>query len=78
MIDKNNYNLLEHNTFGINEECRRYVSFNTEEELMQLLHACSSAFRPPTIDSRRGKQHPLDKKIRGNRLAFSNTWHRGD
>ena len=37
MIDKTNYNLLNHNTFGINEECRRYVSFNTEEELLYVL-----------------------------------------
>ena len=37
MIDKINYNLLEHNTFGINEECKRYVSFDTEEELLQVL-----------------------------------------
>lgn len=49
MIDKNNYNLLEHNTFGINEECRRYVSFNTEEELMQLLHALQPSDLPLLI-----------------------------
>lgn len=41
MIDEKNYSLLRHNTFGIEGRCRRYVEFDTAEELHQVL---------PTID----------------------------
>ena len=33
MKDLRNYNLLSHNTFGIDVECKRFVSFETTEEV---------------------------------------------
>ncbi len=32
MTDKSNYNLLRHNTFGIDVKCRRFVEFTSAEE----------------------------------------------
>lgn len=67
MIDKINYNLLEHNTFGINEECRRYVSFDTEEELLQVLQALQPSDLPFLILGG-GSNLLLTKKFEGTVL----------
>ena len=37
MIDIQDYNLLNDNTFGIEETCRRYISFDTVDELRKVL-----------------------------------------
>ena len=37
MIDKKNYSLLGHNTFGIEAKCRRYVEFASTEEAAKAL-----------------------------------------
>ncbi len=41
MIDKENYSLLKHNTFGIEAKCRRYVEFATIEEAVKELPSIS-------------------------------------
>ena len=37
MKDIRNYQLLKHNTFGIDAACKRFVEFTTESELVRLL-----------------------------------------
>ena len=37
MRDFHDYNLLAHNTFGIEALCRRFVEFDTVDELQQLV-----------------------------------------
>ena len=37
MKDIRNYQLLKHNTFGIDAACKRFVEFTTESELVHLL-----------------------------------------
>ncbi len=37
MIDEENYSLLEHNTFGIDAKCRRFIEFATVEEASSML-----------------------------------------
>ena len=37
MRTEENYSLLEHNTFGIDARCRRFVEYDTPEELAQLV-----------------------------------------
>jgi len=41
--DESNYNLLQHNTFGISETCQRFIEFSSVEELMQILPAIKAA-----------------------------------
>ncbi|MBR1666973.1 MAG: UDP-N-acetylmuramate dehydrogenase [Bacteroidaceae bacterium] len=37
MKDYSNYSLLKHNTFGMDVKAKRYVEYNSEEELQQLI-----------------------------------------
>ncbi|MGN0281050.1 MAG: UDP-N-acetylmuramate dehydrogenase [Prevotella sp.] len=46
MKDVRNYNLLKHNTFGIEAHCRRFVEFDTIEELKELCCSLTSADQP--------------------------------
>lgn len=39
---QNNYNLLHNNTFGISASCRKFVEFNTVDELLSLLPELSA------------------------------------
>lgn len=45
-MDKRNYSLKKHNTFGIDAQCRRYVEFNDEDELKFIIHSLSDADKP--------------------------------
>ena len=36
MVDKVNYSLLSHNTFGINAKCRRFMEYNSVEEAQEI------------------------------------------
>lgn len=49
MIDIQDYNLLNDNTFGIEETCRRYVSFDTVNELREVLLSLTPADSPLLI-----------------------------
>ena len=42
MIDKKNYSLLPHNTFGIDARCRRFVEYETLEEARQLVRSLTA------------------------------------
>ena len=46
MTDKTNYNLLANNTFGISEECRRFIQFDSVEELRGVLLSLTPADLP--------------------------------
>ena len=46
MKDFRHYNLLKHNTFGITAYCRRFVEFDSVEELRTLCHSLTSADQP--------------------------------
>lgn len=46
MKDFRHYNLLSHNTFGIVAHCRRFVEFDTEEQLEELCHSLTDADHP--------------------------------
>lgn len=39
MFERNDYNLLKHNTFGISAECDRFVEYENEDEAAQLARA---------------------------------------
>lgn len=49
MIDKSNYSLLHHNTFGIDARCRRFVEYNSTEEARQLVRSLTEADLPLLI-----------------------------
>ena len=46
MNDVSNYSLLEHNTFGINVKCDRFVEFSSVDELKQTVLALSDNDKP--------------------------------
>lgn len=46
MKDFINYNLLRHNSFGIEAHCRRFIEFDTVDELMALCHSLTDADQP--------------------------------
>lgn len=46
MKDFRHYNLLKHNTFGIEAHCRRFIEFDTVEELKALCHSLTDTDRP--------------------------------
>lgn len=49
MLDIQNYSLLNNNTFGIDESCRRYIQFDTTDELRQVLASLSPEDQPLLI-----------------------------
>lgn len=49
MIDIKNYSLLNNNTFGIDETCRRYIQFDTREECVEVVKSLTDADRPLLI-----------------------------
>lgn len=49
MTDKRDFNLLEYNTFGISETCRRFISFNTIEELLDALRRLTADDMPVMV-----------------------------
>ena len=49
MKDIRNYNLLNNNTFGISETCRRYIEFETKDELRNVILSLTDADRPLLI-----------------------------
>ena len=49
MIEKFNFSLLKHNTFGIDARCRRFVEFDSVEELQQVALSLSDSDHPLLI-----------------------------
>ena len=49
MIDKKNYSLLAHNTFGIDVRCRRFVEYGSVEEAQELVRALTPEDGPLLI-----------------------------
>ena len=49
MKDEKNYSLLNNNTFGIDESCRRFVEFSSVDELKQLVLSLEDSDRPLLI-----------------------------
>lgn len=49
MIDIRNYSLLNNNTFGIDETCRRYIQFDTRDECIEVVRSLTDADRPLLI-----------------------------
>lgn len=49
MKDIKDYNLLNNNTFGIDETCRRFVEFDTVDELRDVISSLTDADRPLLI-----------------------------
>jgi len=47
--DIKDYNLLNNNTFGIDETCRRFVEFDTVDELRDVISSLTDADRPLLI-----------------------------
>lgn len=46
MIERYDYNLLKHNTFGINVKCRRFLEYASTHEAVQLVGMLTEADRP--------------------------------
>lgn len=46
MKDLRNFSLLEHNTFGIDANCRRYIEFASEDEAVAIVNGLTDADRP--------------------------------
>ena len=46
MRDLRDYSLLEHNTFGIDARCRRFLEFDSVEEAVRMVHSLSAADEP--------------------------------
>lgn len=46
MLDLLNYSLLNNNTFGIDERCRRYIQFDTREECIEIVKSLTDADKP--------------------------------
>jgi len=49
MVDKNNYNLLAHNTFHVSATCRRFIEFASIEELRQVFELLKTTSQPVLI-----------------------------
>ena len=49
MKDIRNYSLLEHNTFGIEAKCRRFLEYDTVEEAQKIVRGLSAADSPLLI-----------------------------
>ena len=49
MIDKKNYSLLAHNTFGIDVRCRRFVEYGSVEEAQELVRTLTPEDGPLLI-----------------------------
>ncbi len=73
MINKKNYNLLHHNTFGINASCRRFVSFNNQQELHEALSTLTpkdAPFMPLGEGSNLLLVHDYDGTILYSQIKF--------
>lgn len=46
MLDRKNYSLQQHNTFGIDARCRRFIAFDSKEELQQALSTLTPQDEP--------------------------------
>ena len=46
MKDFYDFNLKEHNTFGIDVKCRRFIEFESVDELLQIVNSLTDADRP--------------------------------
>lgn len=46
MKDFYNFNLKEHNTFGIDVKCRRFIEFESVDELLQIVNSLTDADKP--------------------------------
>ncbi len=46
MKDFYGFNLKEHNTFGIDVKCRRFIEFESVEELLQIVNSLTDADKP--------------------------------
>ena len=46
MLDRKNYSLRQHNTFGIDARCRRFIAFDSKEELQQALSTLTPQDEP--------------------------------
>ena len=46
MKDFYDFNLKEHNTFGIDVKCRRFIEFESVEELLQIVNSLTDADKP--------------------------------
>lgn len=49
MLDLLNYSLLNNNTFGIDETCRRYIQFDTLDECISVVKSLTDSDRPLLI-----------------------------
>jgi UDP-N-acetylmuramate dehydrogenase len=49
MIDQKNYNLLRHNTFGIDAKCKRFIEYSSVEEAQQVAEMITDADQPLLI-----------------------------
>lgn len=49
MIECHDYNLLKHNTFGIDAKCRRFLEYASTDEAVQLVGMLTEADRPLLI-----------------------------
>ena len=49
MLDKNNFSLLNHNTFGIDACCHRFVEYSSVEEAQKVVSLLTQEDLPPTI-----------------------------
>ena len=49
MRDLRNYNLLSHNTFGIDVECKRFISFETAEEIHSFIASRTKSDFPTLV-----------------------------
>lgn len=46
MKDSYDFNLKEHNTFGIDVKCRRFIEFESVDELLQIVNSLTDADKP--------------------------------
>lgn len=46
MKDFYDFNLKEHNTFGIDVKCRRFIEFESVDELLQIVNSLTDADKP--------------------------------
>ena len=49
MIDKKDYSLLKHNTFGIEAKCKRFIEFSTVDEAVEVAKMLTEADQPLLI-----------------------------
>ena len=71
MKDFYDFNLKEHNTFGIDVKCRRFIEFESVDELLQIVNSLTDADKPLLVLGG-GIGNLIDRVLNGEVVDYIN------